>query len=308
MRIIGQLESEMLAGRFSRYLRSQDISNEIEESSGAWDVWIVSEDDLLRGGELLRSFTQNPHDPRFLQPPPLPTAEPGRVKPPVHEAESDVRRPADDGDADATPFPRHAGVLTLGLVGLCVLVHVLKVSGYEAQLTQRFFITVVDSTGNIIQLTPGLPEVRAGEVWRLLTPAFLHGDWVHLLVNLFCLLDLGSLVERRRGWKMLALLVLVTAVISNYGQYVLFGPAFGGMSGVLYGLLGYVWMKGKFDPASGLQLPPQAVMMMLVWFVLCLVNIIPNVANGAHAVGLAVGTAWGFLASRAALRRGRPSD
>jgi membrane associated rhomboid family serine protease len=41
---------------------------------------------------------------------------------------------------------------------------------------------------------------------------------------------------------------------------------------------------------------------MLVWFVLCLVKIIPNVANTVHGIGLAVGVVWGCLASMPVFR------
>ena len=74
------------------------------------------------------------------------------------------------------------------------------------------------------------------------------------------------------------------------------------MSGVVYGLLGYVWMKGKFDPSSGLFVHPQTVTMMLIWLVLCMTPVIPHIANTAHAVGLAVGVATGFLSSLPALK------
>jgi GlpG protein len=89
----------------------------------------------------------------------------------------------------------------------------------------------------------------------------------------------------------------VTGVLSNLGQHYFKGPFFEGMSGVVYGLLGYIWMKGKFDPASGLYLHPQTVVMMLIWFFACLFKLIPNVANWAHGVGLVVGMAWGALSS-----------
>jgi GlpG protein len=69
------------------------------------------------------------------------------------------------------------------------------------------------------------------------------------------------------------------------------------MSGVVYGLLGYVWIRGKFDPASGLYLHPYNVIMMLVWFFACLLHLIPNIANTTHAVGLGIGIAWGYLSS-----------
>jgi GlpG protein len=95
----------------------------------------------------------------------------------------------------------------------------------------------------------------------------------------------------------LAILVGVIAACSDLGQFLIAGPVFGGMSGVVYGLLGYIWMRGKFDPGSGLFVHPSTVTMMIVWFFACFTPIIPHVANGAHAVGLVMGIAWGYLSS-----------
>src|SRR5262249_52050570 len=64
---------------------------------------------------------------------------------------------------------------------------------------------------------------------------------------------------------------------------------FGGLSGVLYGLFGYAWMKTRFEPQLGIVLPPQTVVLLLGWFVLCLAGVIPNIGNAAHAAGLVVG-------------------
>jgi len=69
------------------------------------------------------------------------------------------------------------------------------------------------------------------------------------------------------------------------------------MSGVIYGLLGYVWLRGKFDPGSGLYLHPSTVTMMIIWFFLCLTGIVGSIANVTHAVGLGMGMAWGYLSS-----------
>jgi GlpG protein len=65
------------------------------------------------------------------------------------------------------------------------------------------------------------------------------------------------------------------------------------MSGVLYGLFGYIWMSGKFDPASGLRLSPSNVLAMVGWFFLCLFGVMGNIANGAHGAGLVMGMIWG---------------
>jgi len=120
---------------------------------------------------------------------------------------------------------------------------------------------------------------------------------LHIFFNMLWLRDLGSMVEGRQSSLHLLILTIVIAACSNLAQYFVSGPIFGGMSGVVYGLLGYVWIRGKFDPASGLYLHPYNVVMMLVWFFACLVNIIPHVANTAHAVGLGIGIAWGYFSS-----------
>jgi GlpG protein len=86
-------------------------------------------------------------------------------------------------------------------------------------------------------------------------------------------------------------------VLSNLGQYFADGPGFGGMSGVVYGLLGYIWMRGKFDPGSGLFLHPTTVVMMLICLAFGYTHYL-QIANTAHSVGLGVGVVWGFLAAR----------
>jgi GlpG protein len=69
------------------------------------------------------------------------------------------------------------------------------------------------------------------------------------------------------------------------------------MSGVIYGLLGYVWLRGKFDPASGLFLHPSTVTMMIIWFFACFTRWLGPIGNWAHAAGLVMGMAWGYLSS-----------
>jgi GlpG protein len=109
--------------------------------------------------------------------------------------------------------------------------------------------------------------------------------------------DLGSMIEGRQSSLQLAVLVFVIAAVSNLAQYFAEGPSFGGMSGVVYGLAGYIWIRGKYDPGSGLFLHPSTVAMMIVWFLLCLSGLVGYTANWVHAVGLGLGMAWGYLSS-----------
>ena len=147
----------------------------------------------------------------------------------------------------------------------------------------------------MLHLDPRL--VLSGQVWRLFTPMFIHFGLIHLLFNMLWLKDLGSAIERRHGIVKFIAMVLVISALSNLGQYLVAGPSFGGMSGVVFGLLGYIWMRGKFDPSSGFRLPKSIVIMMGIWFIICFVGIIPGIANTAHAVGLGLGMLFGFVSS-----------
>jgi GlpG protein len=148
--------------------------------------------------------------------------------------------------------------------------------------------------------------VSQGEVWRLVTPIFIHFSIWHILFNMLMLYQLGSAIELRRGPMRYALLVLVLAIVSNLAQYYLgaYHPGdgwslpepsihFGGMSGVVYGLIGYVWMKGRYEPHLGLMLHPQTLTWAIVWFFLCMTPALQNVANGAHIAGLVTGIVVG---------------
>ena len=68
---------------------------------------------------------------------------------------------------------------------------------------------------------------------------------------------------------------------------------FGGMSGVLYGLFGYLWMKGRFEPELGLALSPRLILLLIGWLFLCMTGVLGSVANTAHVAGLAVGMVIG---------------
>lgn len=140
-----------------------------------------------------------------------------------------------------------------------------------------------------------LPEVRRGEVWRLLSPIFIHLHSLHLAFNMLWLWDLGRAIELRHSTRRLALLIAVTGILSNLGQFYYAGPGFGGMSGVVYGLLGYIWIQGHLNPMAGLFLHKQIAIMIMAWYVLCWTGLLGPVANMAHTVGLATGLAIGFV-------------
>jgi rhomboid protease GlpG len=178
--------------------------------------------------------------------------------------------------------------LTVALIVASVVIAIGSNLGSSVNALLPFFIAMPGSVG--------LANVRAGEVWRLLTPIFIHFGILHLAFNMIWLWDLGGLLERRRGSWFLAGFVIAIGVAANLAQYLVTGsPFFGGMSGVLYGLLGYIWMQGKYNPRFGYVLHQQVVVMMLVWYALCWTGLLGPIANWTHTAGLVIGVAWGYF-------------
>lgn len=192
-------------------------------------------------------------------------------------------------------LPRsNAPVLTITLIALSVLASIPVLTGAEGAVTALMIATPG---------SPGLSEVLSGQVWRLITPIFLHFGILHILFNMMWLWDLGRALEFLKGRAFLGVFVAVAGIVSNLVQYLLTGnPLFGGMSGVVYAFLAYVWIQGRNNPRFGMALHQSTVIMMAVWYVLCWTGLLGPVANWAHTAGILVGVAWGFL-DRGAGRR-----
>ena len=137
------------------------------------------------------------------------------------------------------------------------------------------------------------------QYWRLITPAFLHFGWLHIVFNCLWLWELGSRVERQMGALNMIGFFLVIALVSNSAQYLFGGPGiFGGMSGVVYGLLGFAWVGATMQPRWVFKPSPAIMLFMVGWLVVCLVGVVEvlgfgAVANAAHVGGLLAGAALG---------------
>ncbi len=156
----------------------------------------------------------------------------------------------------------------------------------------------------LISTQPGsLDAVTAGEVWRLLTPAFVHFNIYHLVFNLLWVLILGGAIERIGGVLLIVAMFAVSAIASNLAEFYASGPFFGGMSGVVYAFVGYIWMQSRYNPqVYGRLFPPALIYFMLIWFAICWTGLIGGIANFAHTAGLIVGVVWGWLHSRKSAR------
>ncbi|MBA4148175.1 MAG: rhomboid family intramembrane serine protease [Verrucomicrobia bacterium] len=298
MRTIGEIDSETRARQFSDFLYVQGISNQIDPGNqDAWQIWVHSDDDLAKASQWLATFRANPDDQQFAA-----AAKASDLRAAQEKESKEFRQRVRTRDNIFRRFVVFGvGPLTAVLIAASVLVFFWTRFGNEV-LTQVPFLlfSIYEASPDMFERLLGSPEIRSGEVWRLLTPMLVHMSIIHILFNMLWLRDLGGMVETLEGTGKLLALVVVSATISNWAQYVIGGsPLFGGMSGVVYALLGYVWMKGKYEPGSGLFLHKQTVTMMLIWLGFGFTNILP-IANWAHLGGLVVGAGWGYAATRRA--------
>ncbi len=74
-------------------------------------------------------------------------------------------------------------------------------------------------------------------------------------------------MEKRLGSGKLIVITLISALLSGYVQQKFSGPWFGGLSGVVYALMGYVWLRGERDPQSGIYLQRGLIIFALIWIV-----------------------------------------
>ncbi|WP_027967010.1 rhomboid family intramembrane serine protease [Halomonas halocynthiae] len=194
--------------------------------------------------------------------------------------------------APATAVVISLSLVVFGLMGVLgdIVVSLLTIVPVELAAGSPVFGTLQES-------------VSSGQIWRLFSPVFLHFGWMHLLFNMLWLWVFGSQIEQRQGSKHVVVLLLATAIGGNLAQYATGTVLFGGMSGVDFGLMAYVWLMSLRRPESGYFIPRMLVVLMLGWLVFAMTSVaglfgLGNVANEAHLGGLVVGLALGWYHSR----------
>lgn len=163
--------------------------------------------------------------------------------------------------------------------------------------------------GEEMPTPPLFEKLREGEVWRLITPIFMHRGLLHILFNMAWLWILGRQIEERIGVMRMLLLILITGVISNICQYIMGGPFFLGFSGVVVGMAGFIWSRQKIAAWEGYPLQRTTAFFVLIFVIAMFAlelfsfamqifgrsELTANIANTAHIVGGLVGLGLGRL-------------
>ncbi|MDO6417699.1 rhomboid family intramembrane serine protease [Amphritea sp. 2_MG-2023] len=186
--------------------------------------------------------------------------------------------------------------LTLLLIVASVIVTLLVSLGDNVQMMGWFTIVEFHVQGNKIYYADLLAMLMDGQVWRLITPAFMHFNVPHILFNLLWVWVVGRRIELLLGRSVLLGLFLFSALVSNVAQFWVSGPMFGGMSGFVFALLGFAWLWDRLKPTTMIGMPPALMGFMFFWLVLGFSGALESlglgsIANTAHLAGLGAGLA-----------------
>ena len=270
-----------LAG-FSRLLWQRGVPHRIVEDKGRQVLVVADESQIERVREDYRRYESGEL---------VPQSAPGRVALP--EA-----GPAPSFGRLLRLYPLTLGAIAFSLAGFAlvyldhrfVVLHWLSFTDFHAERGRLVFEPVAGTYAR-------------GEYWRLLTPVFLHFSLLHITFNMLWYWEFGRRIELQHGSLSAAALLLITGAGGNIAQFIFAGSVmFGGMSGVIYGLLGYMWAWNRFSAGPPLPLRPGILAFMLVWLLVCMSGFVEAmgfgaVANAAHGAGLALGALMGVGAA-----------
>lgn len=337
MRLVGSFTLERDAFRFHSYLKSIKIDNKYEEghvSAGVFfHIWIINEDDFSKASELFEEFSRNSVDPKFdVHTKVHFDLKEEKILPQEESLEESIQETKIMRLASIKKT-----FCTRWLISLCIILFIWNAfdryqwiqahKSEENQLNveqiplmplekallyddpdltstrgiwQGYYTQLFPAKETTVSLAPlTFGKIAHGEVWRLVTPAFLHGGILHILFNMLWLWILGKQVEEKIGSIRYLLMILLIAALSNTAQYLMSGFSFVGFSGIICGLAGYIWIRQKTAPWEGYALQRGTLGFLMV-FVLgiaalqCLTfglqyfqvaNIQLPVANTAHLVG-----------------------
>lgn len=186
-------------------------------------------------------------------------------------------------------LPQAAPYVTYTIIGITVFFYILQLATqalFQVDIPAAFFIKANDL-------------IRAGQVWRLLTPALLHGSLAHIGFNMYALFSFGTSLERYFGRGRFITLYLLGAFAGNVMSF-LFSNAYSlGASTAIFGLIGaeavFLYrnrklLAGHFRSAIGNVL-------FIIAINLFLVGSLPGIDNWGHIGGLLGGLMFTWFAS-----------
>lgn len=173
--------------------------------------------------------------------------------------------------------------------------------GQNNFVTNLVFLKMDVSFNQLIFYSLNKTYLIDNDWWRLITPVFIHFSFSHIIFNCLWIYVLGKNIEEIDGKIIFLILFLFAGIFSNFAQYYFGGVSiFGGLSGVVYGLLGYCMINELNTKYQKYDLPEAIYIFMIVWMILGFLGVLElfgfgNIANYAHLGGLFSGIILSIL-------------
>lgn len=263
------IDNPRVAQAFIDYMASRNIDIDMMiEGDGSFSLWLKNREHQIEVESELKLFLENPNDAKYQ-------AASWKV------AGSRTRKFSYHTPSLLVMIKAKAGPFTLFIMLTCIVLFLLLQVGFMQTIFSALHF-------------PAYTEQK-WQLWRWVSHALLHFSVIHIAFNLLWWWQLGGDIEKRLGTFKLLQVFLVSAALSGAGQFWVEDANFGGLSGVVYALMGYIWVLGYLAPKKGLSLPNPIVAFMLIWLVLGYVQPYMAIANTAHLVGLVSGVALAWL-------------
>src|SRR5579872_417680 len=172
MRQIGTLPDGDAARTLADYLLTLQIEARLDQQPEGWIIWVCDEDRVPQAREEFAEFQRNPRDARFTRA--VKTAHELRLR--EMEEEEDYRQRLTEFRERMTEPILHTPVLSFLLIALAVVVTWTTNFGKASEGSYLQYLWISSRE-------PHLTQVMHGEVWRLVTPIFIHLSITHLLFN-----------------------------------------------------------------------------------------------------------------------------
>ena len=268
--------------QFSQQLFQSGLEHRIVEESGKQTIWVGSDREAYVVQQRLNDWLQSAPTPEEIS-----AANAGPALKTTAIQYGLLRWLV------ATWFGFRRCPITWSLIAGCLAVAVFSRLGDDTYSVRVLFYPLLPED-SLVQLFLAIDSVA--EAIRTLTPMLLHFGELHLIFNMLWLWYFGRQLEKLQSWWVFLLLVIVTSFVGNTAQYWHLGyNNFGGMSGVVYGLVGYAWMIYHFIPRTGLMLSNKMFVIFIAALFLMEVLASSMIATAAHAGGLIAGVLLGGL-------------
>lgn len=275
MIVLAAFPQKSPANTLVAYMQANNIACSCQAQEQQFQVILHDDSDLEEAKQMLLEFVQNPNAKKF------------------QSFAWQIAAPAELGAGNSHfSLSNIANSLFKSPFAAAILLIALAIHGLV-------FVFGQFELFDHLYFQPWSEVMQSGEVWRLITPTLMHFSALHIIFNLVWWWILGSDIEHKLGLGLLVAIYLITGLLSNLAQFWVSGPNFGGLSGVVYGLFGFVWWMGWLRPDKGLSLSKPLIGFMLLWLVIGFADVLwINMANTAHLTGLVSGCLLALLASR----------